>query len=347
MIQPPQDPAGQATSAASAASAGIAGPPAGPAAGLPPATAPGAGSAVGGPGWYRPPPPDHTGPRTPVRYGPPSHVAHLPRTDRDRPPIGDDDPLISPDYAGWWRRGFALFKATWNLLLAVHLVAGAVSALLAVAGAVMAGRYLGRGVTEMVLLIVAPHALFDGIALMVGVYLVVGAAAGRRPGVATALRAAAGRLGPLIGWTVVTWAVIGLGLVFGVLPGLYAWLVFLILPPAVAFGRGGGAACLSLVHGNPGTALARLSTVGSVLAIGVWVRHLVQFAIVVLILLSEIGPLGEDFGVVAVFVVALSVVVNAALAAFAGPLVVCAYADLRARRDGPLTTADLAAELHA
>jgi hypothetical protein len=199
-------------------------------------------------------------------------------------------------------------------------------------------RAAGLGILAIPLFLVV-----NALVVLASVYVVVTAAVGGRATVGEALRGAARRVLPLVGWSLLAGLITVVGTCACLLPGLYLGLVFLFLPPVVAFGRRGVfVRCFQIFHTDLGAALGRTLTIlGLIIA-----TRIVSWTLDRVLGLSAPPP-GAGTGELVVTTV-VSVVIPAALGAAVGiltaPLTVVAYADLRARRE-PLSAAQLAAEL--
>jgi hypothetical protein len=287
------------------------------------------------------------------------------------------DPLISPDYGGWWRRGTTLLKAAW-VQLAVLQAVGFVASMLVV---VPEGLYAMQLTDDLQRSQSADPAAFDPSALlaMFGliflalflVYLVkfavtiasnhvgVAVAAGLRPQLGGALALGARRLFPLLGWQLLAGLIVLAGVCACFLPAIYLSAVFMLLPAVVTFERGGSAIsrCFRLFHHDLGAAAGRIATIFGI-AVGVAVLGSLIGEVLDLIIAGTNGSgvFGQpsDPGAGPVFtgalvagLIASSVVsglIDAAGAVLTSVLTLTAYADLRARIE-PLSTATLAAEV--
>lgn len=138
------------------------------------------------------------------------------------PPIGRPlpvgDPLVSPDFGGWWSRGVAIAKAGWRPILALQAGAALIGVVLQGIPAVLSvisfgsslesttssdlAKALGEAFGLFALLIVA--ALISGlislVAYVASIHVVVATATRQPVDIGAALRASLRRLGPLVGW---------------------------------------------------------------------------------------------------------------------------------------------------
>ncbi|HEV7897085.1 MAG TPA: hypothetical protein VGP31_04490 [Planosporangium sp.] len=279
-------------------------------------------------------------------------------------PFADpSDPLISPDYAGWWRRNVALLRAYWRPLLVLQLIAAAVALVLRVPTAIaeaLGSRELQTGArlsgTEALhalgnalpwLGVGAVGAMLSGVAfavaILAGMRLIVVAVTGGQPDVGAALRGALRRLFPLVGWGLLAWLIVLAGICACFLPGLYFVAVFTVLPAVVLFERGGVIArCFKLFHADLGASLARVATIIGIAVAAALITSVVG-GIVNVIAGTSAGSTGPLVGATLVTAV-LGVVVNVALGVVLTPLILTTYADERARRE-PVHTGVLAHEL--
>jgi len=267
------------------------------------------------------------------------------------------DPLVSADYAGWWRRAMAILRVAWPQLLALELVGALIGTALQTPIAVMLNRVsaslnesvrsgnvtfgpadllAGLGVTAGSLAIgVVVAAVISLAALRVSFAAAVGAPVRIGEGLSTAV----GRLFPLLGWYLVVIPMVLVGVCACLLPGLYFAAVLSVLPAVVVFERGVGIGrCFKLFHGQFGASLARIATI------------LVMYPVVGLIT-SVIGNVVEaglnatnadDPRLIIGSAVStgISSIGFGALAIVTTPLLLTAYADMRARVE-PFSTATL------
>ncbi|MDI6105295.1 hypothetical protein QLQ12_42610 [Actinoplanes sp. NEAU-A12] len=260
------------------------------------------------------------------------------------------DPLVSPDYAGWWQRGIALAKQVWKPSLILHaivivptlaLTVPANTMFTAESATVQEALRNGGGLPPMngylramALLMAAflVSGLLSTIATAVTVRLVVAAATGQPVSLPTALREGVRRVPALIGWGILA-GLLALGAVLAcILPIVYVAAAVMVLPVVVTLERGSGIGrCFSLFHADLGTSVARIATLFGIGTVAALALGLVGIVL-------EAGISGTA-GVVG------STVANGMYALAAGlvlpPLLVTAYADMRSRRE-PFSTAYLA-----
>lgn len=180
---------------------------------------------------------------------------------------------------------------------------------------------------------------------LAAVRVVVVTATGGRPSVADALRGAARRLFPMLGWSLLAGLIIVAGVCACLLPGLYFWAVFTVLAPVVAFERSGAIGrCFTLFHGDLGRSVARIATVIGILFAGTMVAGVV--AVFGDVFADPVTAATPALVAAALVSTLVSVVVTGVLRLLTDPLTVAAYADMRARVE-PLSSAMLAHEIDA
>jgi hypothetical protein len=273
------------------------------------------------------------------------------------------DPLVSPNYNGWWQRTMAIVKSSWKELLTLQLI-GAVFVLIlrgptAIYQQITSRDYTnaargGDNVPSVGPLLAGTGLNFLGILLsllvaalvtLASVRVIVAAATGGRATVGEALTRGLNRLLPLIGWQLLASLIIIAGLCACILPGIYFIAVFAVLAPVVAFERTNAISrCFRLFHGNLGTAVSRVATI-----IGIYIGLLIVGGIIGAIFTVAMHPTTAPTGtlVVATLVTtAVAAIVGAAGGVLTGPLTVTAYADMRSKLE-PVSTPVLVQELDA
>ncbi|WP_433216823.1 hypothetical protein ACQP00_08520 [Dactylosporangium sp. CS-047395] len=285
------------------------------------------------------------------------------------------DPMISPDYGGWWQRSIAIFKGAWKQLAILQFIGFLLTLLVVIPEGIWFlsafTDVIGSAGTEnepSLTPLLAPFLLlFVGavVAGMVGSLITVAGnqiavtvASGQRPRLGPAFSVAMRRFLPLWGWQFLSALITLVGLCLCILPGIYLYAVFIILPAVVTFERGGAAIsrCFQLVHKDFGSAIARIATiVGLGVLVGVVTYFIGQIIEVAIsgVQQASFDPSSEtsDQVVLSSAVIASIVVsrlvtslLEAAMKLFTDVLTVTAYADMRARNE-PLSTAQLAAEI--
>jgi hypothetical protein len=148
----------------------------------------------------------------------------------------------------------------------------------------------------------------------------------------------------LIGWGLVAGFIVTLGVCACVLPAVYLYAVFTLLPVVVAVERSNAIRrCFQLFHHDLGAAAARIATILAVTA-GVGLATSIVNSIVNAATGLTTSPFGvpgpaysQDPGTVVIAAVAsslVSAVLAGAVAVLTAPMTLTAYADLRARREG-------------
>ncbi|HWH01472.1 MAG TPA: hypothetical protein VNV66_19665 [Pilimelia sp.] len=282
------------------------------------------------------------------------------------PRFDPTDPLVSSDFAGWWRRGFAIVRSGWrpitrlqliiNIPLLFLLAPAQTVANLSQADAMRSAEaggapsFAGLGAAFGVLAVtVVMVAVAQGFGTLATARLVVAVATGGHAGARQTLRDVLPRVPALLGWYVVV-GLISLGALLACfLPVLYVAAVFVILPVVVLAERGDAVGrCFSLFHADLGVAVGRIATIFGLGLAGAAVLAGLDFGASVAVhggLVPEPSALSRD-AVVAQTV--LTSVLDTAYYTLSGvvltPLIVAAYADMRARREA-FGTADLVRDL--
>lgn len=274
------------------------------------------------------------------------------------------DPLISDHYAGWWRRSFALLRAGWRpmatlqLLLAVPVLAILIPTEIAydrqeraLQSSLDPGQTADIGAALRPGLTLLAGTLPVGVILALGVLAVVHLATviatGGSPRVGDALRAALRRMPAMLGWSVVA---VGIGIVaflLCVLPSIYVGAVLTVLPVVVHLERGNAVSrCFRLFHADLGASIARVATIGGLAiafsAVGLVLTLIAALAVHGSAAFDPSVPVSTGssiaLGVVNGVLETLSYLLSGVVLT---PLLVTAYADMRARRE-PFNTAYLA-----
>ncbi|MBL7260583.1 hypothetical protein [Paractinoplanes lichenicola] len=290
------------------------------------------------PPGYGPPPYGNQGFGAPG-YGPPPAYG-LPSNYY----AGPEDPLVSPDFAGWFRRSFTLLSAVWQPMTLVQLVwavpllaVGIVGAFITSDAAVITDpQDVSFDDFVAPLLVILPFTLAAVVLSMVGqlatLDILVQRATGRPISVTEAVKNGLRRFFPLLGWQIVAGLMILVGLLFCILPGIYFGLVCSILTPIILLERGQGVGrAFQLFHADFGAALGRIATIFG---------FYIAFAFVEGIFTTAIDPSGTAGTGIALFTAVLSTGFSVASGVVISPLVLTAYADMRARHE-PFSTAYL------
>jgi len=256
---------------------------------------------------------------------------------------GPEDPLVSADFAGWWRRSFTLLSADWLPIIQVQLIWAVPLLILGVITGLNAPdttvqfdpgspdlseafgplRLVPFTLIAVLLTVVAQMATLD---------VLVQHATGRPVSVGQALINGLRRFPALLGWQILAGLVILLGACLLVLPGIYAAAVLLILPVIILLERGEGIGrAFQLFHANLGASAGRIATVfGLNLA----------FTVAEFVGSEALSPLGDATTAFSVSSAVLSAVFSVATGVVISPLLLTAYADMRARHE-PFSTAYL------
>lgn len=265
------------------------------------------------------------------------------------------DPLVSGDYNGWWQRSFGLLRATWKPMAAVFAVASLAELVLTIpatlrfeaaqrdarerlqaAGDQIDFPFFFADIGEFAAA-TAGAGLIYVLATLVAARMVIDTALGRTAGFRTAGAAAARRMPAMLGWSVpaLLLGVAAVALCF--LPVFYVAAVLLVLPIVVLVERGNAIGrCFRLFHADLGAAVSRVATIVALTVAGLVVVNLITTVILV-----ASGNTLDDRPVPAtVAEVVLQGVYTFVTGIVTTPMLVTAYADLRARRE-PFTSADL------
>lgn len=273
------------------------------------------------------------------------------------------DPLVSPDFAGWWRRGVHIARRGWKPLATLQVAA--VFLALVTLAPVQAYAALVTERLDQALAPSSPNTLPDltpllsvlGLALAAAmvsiivaaivtiatVHVGVSIATGAEVRISDALRLAARRVFPLIGWQLLAIPIYLVAICLCFFPVFYVAAVFVVLPVVVAIERTNAISrCFSLFHRDLGLAIGRLATILG-LTIGAAIAGgLISTVVDVAVRAAVPG----DGGVVAGSVgsTLLAATISGAMAILGAPLTLAAYADTRARQ-APVNAMVIAAEL--
>jgi hypothetical protein len=330
---------------------------------------PGAYGSPAQPGQYGAPPPGQYGAPQPGQYGAPQPGAYgtpaggygggygAPPPSGYGTPLAANDPLISPDYGGWWQRAMAIVKNGLRPLILVQVVGLLVPLVLQVPAAVLLALAANDlvdttdaadtgqlfAVFGLTFLGVFVAIIVSAIVTIAAIQIATSVAVGVQPQVGTAIRVALRRAFPLLGWGILAGLLVAVGLCACVLPGLYLACVFTVLPAVVAFERSNAIGrCFSLFHGSLGPAFGRVLTIIAVSLVagvaGAAIGRGIESAFA--------AALDNNAGLIAGAVgsTLVSAVFTGAAAILSGPLTLTAYADLRSRIE-PLNANVLAQEI--
>jgi hypothetical protein len=295
-------------------------------------------------------------------YGAPPGGYGVPPQGYGVPAQAGIDPLVSPDYGGWWSRAMAIVKGGLPQLAILQLIGIGVAVLVQIPVIILtvgllqdvetldsddpttvssgflgqAFGAIGLGLLGAVLAVIVAMAI-----TLASIHVGVSVATGQRPDIAAAFRATLSRVFPLIGWSLLGGLLTIVGVLLCVLPGVYLYCVFLVIPGIVAFERTNviGRA-FRLFHNDFGSALARAATIiGLTIVVG-FVGSLFGNAISVAV--AGADPEATIAGSLVATIV--SSLLSAALGVLTAPLTLCMYADLRGRLER-VGTPVLAAEI--
>jgi hypothetical protein len=273
------------------------------------------------------------------------------------------DPLISPDYSGWWSRGVSIVKRGWKALAVLQAV-GVIMALIVqapvAAYAALISRdlnaeiassgtntpdlspilgLLGFGLLSAFLAIVVA-ALITVATVHVGTSIAMGAG----PRVADAVRLALRRVFPFLGWQLLAAPIYLVAVCLCVLPVFYVAAVFTVLPAVVAAERTNAISrCFSLFHRDLGTAVARTATILGISIGASVVGGLIGAVFDTAVSSATPGTSGIIGG--AIVSTSFTAVIAGACAVLLAPLTLTAYADMRSRTEPQLTTMQIAVDL--
>jgi hypothetical protein len=289
----------------------------------------------------------------PPGYGPPSYgvpgyaggvppgydtAAHLHSSYYASP----TDPLVSATFSGWWERSFRLLQAAWRPMALVQLISVIPVFLVSAVASVQTDAQLAE-ITETTdasqidwgalfrpLLNLLPFIVVTNLAVL---RLLVQRATGRPLSIGAALRDGLRRMPPLLGWSILGALLVVIGFVFCILPGVYLLAVLSVLAPIVLLERGAGIGrAFQLFHAGFGAALGRIATMLG-LAVGIGI-----FESVITGAITSGSDPNAAASVIAEF---LSAGFSLATSLLAAPMILTAYADMRARHE-PFSTAYLA-----
>ncbi|MEV1330272.1 hypothetical protein AB0J20_11910 [Micromonospora costi] len=306
--------------------------------GYPPAAGP-----YGGPPWY---------PGPPAGWYPPG--------------IDPADPLVTPPGArlnGWYERLVGGIQRGWRVLFPVLLLTQALPA--AVLSVVSLGvdptaRWEASTVQDpaalpdtffqdlaTVLLVSVGGGLLigfvQGIGWAAGTWTLARQAAGQPVDVGAALRYGLRRALGLWGWTLLCGLIIGVGVCFCVIPGIYLAFALSMVGPIYLFERQNPIGrSFRMFHQRLGLLLGRVALVAVVVIVGSVVVGLLQGAATAPFGLDPLAAPGTAIGVVVVLALTAVVTLPVQLVQLVGFVVT--YAEQRAH-EGPVNSAGLVAEL--
>jgi hypothetical protein len=295
-----------------------------------------------GPDWSITPPPQ------PYAYAYPQ-----------QPPYDPADPLVSNDFSGWWQRSFRLVRAAWRPMAIIQAIVAVPSLILMIPAMVMFQDRQRRALATLEAT-TATNELPDLSKVFAGfpILLAGTAAAGLcylfgqlaaqqvvvltatgRPGnpVGPALLTAAKRILPLLGWYLLAIPVLIVATVLCFFPVIYVGAALAVLPVVVLLERGNGIGrCFQLFHARFSVSAGRLATIIGLALAGGLVLSLLGAVIDATIG----GSINTPNTTATVINTVLQGVYSLVAVPVFAPLLVTAYADMRARRE-PFSTANL------
>ena len=273
---------------------------------------------------------------------------------------GPDDPLVSPDYSGWWNRAMRLLGSSWRQMAMVQLVWAVPLIAIGVGANLLSARFdttSTRSTTStttvdfgpevivalILVLVLAMIGVLAGLVTQLAtIQIAVQRATGQPVSVGAALLTGLRRAPAMLGWGILAGLLILVGLLFCFLPGIYLYVALLVLPVIILVERGKGIGrAFELFHADFGSAIGRVATIiGIEIAFGV-VNYVISMAIGLSAGFGspETIAAGPSVGV-AVLSAIISVVISIASSIVGSPLLLTAYADMRARHE-PFSTAYL------
>jgi hypothetical protein len=262
------------------------------------------------------------------------------------------DPLVSPDYSGWWSRATTIVRRGWKPLAAIQavglvlvlLIQGPVQTWTAVISNRTSQRALSTGTATQADLAPVLQALglslaatlvtviVTAIITLATVHIGVSVAVGAPVRIGDALGLAGRRILPLIGWQLLAVPIYVVGVCLCVVPVFYVAAALLVLPVVVAIERTSPIGrSFGLFHAHLGSSLARTATI---LGISVGTAVVGGVAGSVIKLAAQGNVTGEGGIVVgSVLTTLVTAVIGGAVGILIAPLTLTAYADMRARRE--------------
>ncbi|WP_169792464.1 hypothetical protein [Actinoplanes rectilineatus] len=261
-----------------------------------------------------------------------------------------NDPLVSPDYNGWWQRGLHLLRQTWKPSLILHVIVAVPTVAMMIpaqrrAEEQQAAAERGFGAVDSATVEMGPFLIALGLVLVVAlisalIYMVVTVAAarmvvlaatGQPVTLASAVRTGLRRAPAMLGWGLLAIPIYLVAALLCFFPVLYVGAALAVLPVVITVERGAGIGrSFQLFHADFGAALARIATLGGIgLAFGL------VYTVITAILQAALPDLAAT-----VAIAFGDGIVYALGGVLFTPFLVAAYADMRARRE-PFSTAYL------
>jgi hypothetical protein len=276
-----------------------------------------------------------------------------------QPAFDPGDPLVSNDFNGWWHRSLRLLRATWRPMAVIQTIVAVPALILLIPAMVifqdrqreaLASLEASAGTDSLPDL----SELFAGFPILLaaavgsGVFYLLGQLAGQqvvvhtatgRPGnpVGPALLAGIKRLPALIGWFLLAIPVLIVATVLCFFPVIYVAAALTVLPVVVLVERGNGIGrCFQLFHASIGVSVSRIATIWGLSFAGGLLLTLLNTIVDITIGGSFETPNATATVINTVLQSVYFVVAYVVMA----PLLVTAYADMRARRE-PFGTGNL------
>lgn len=321
-----------------------------------------------------PPPPPQDGPEpsgTRPGFGsapppppppPPSPQAHWAFATPPPPPppagyyyggVGADDPLVSTDLSSWFSKVFAGMRRSWKSLLIYRLIALVPSILVAIALRGVTKQIaqpsrnvrftIGGGALVLTMVSYLSSIVIYAVSTAASAHVLAHDALSESQGSSArvdwqqGLRFGFSRVLPMIGWSLATGLLVGVGFLFCLVPGIYLGVIFFgTLTGVVAFERPSSVVsrCFELMKGNWWEMFGRalLVVVGLiVVSCGI---GLLSGGFTIATSGSTTGSVGSIFA---------SSLLNIPIAMFLSVAAIVTYAELR-RKLEPISSAQLAAE---
>jgi hypothetical protein len=248
------------------------------------------------------------------------------------------DPLVATSFSDWWAKVIGVLRRSWKPLLVIQLATVVPGIIIAAIVTALAAAAIGTESTAFSIA-AAVIGLIGGLVLIVvallaqgvSVFVVAKEARGEQVDPGSALRLAAQRALPLLGWGLLAGLLVIAGFLALILPGIYLLVVFAgSLTGVIMFERAGISRTFALVNPAFGQTFGRLLTF--VLA------ALVYAAIVGAIVNALVGAEGFVSDV-------LSNILALPVTFASVGVAVVTYATLRNRENPAVTTPVLSAEL--
>ncbi|PWR05891.1 hypothetical protein DKT68_24550 [Micromonospora acroterricola] len=333
--------------------------------GQPPDASPDWGPPPGAPpqGWVFPP----TG-GYPIGAGPYGGQPWYPGPPTGWYPPGMDpaDRLVTPPGGGlngWFDRCLGAVRRGWRLLLPILLLTQVLPAAVlsvfalgldpsakwettAVDGTTSLPDTFFTDLATMFLVLIGGSLLVgfvQAVGWAAGTWVITRQAAGEPVGLGEALRYGLRRALGLWGWTLLMGVIIGLGICFCLLPGIYLAFALSMAGPVYLFERQNPIGrSFRMFHDRLGLLLGRVALVAAVVIVGTLVPGVLEGVGSAPFGVDPLATPGSAVGVVLVIALSAVLVLPAHLAQLVGLLVT--YAEQRAH-EGPVNSAGLAAEL--